>query len=201
MQEPVLEIRELTFYYDKSRVLYRDFSLMLHRGEVITIVGESGSGKSTLFELITGELKPVAGEIKVAKFAQIFQDPYSSFHPTYTILSQIEEVASTEGIEKYLETLNLEEALLHKKPHRLSGGQLQRCSILRALLQKPDLILADEPTSALDNVVQLDVMKLLMRFLDRVGILMITHDEDLARWASDKIIRIGQDATAPQPAT
>ena len=201
MQEPVLEIRELSFYYDKSRVLYRDFSLTLHRGEVITIVGESGSGKSTLFELITGELKPVAGEIKTAKFAQIFQDPYSSFHPTYTILSQIEEVASTEGIEKYLETLNLEEALLHKKPHRLSGGQLQRCSILRALLQKPDLILADEPTSALDNVVQLDVMKLLMRFLDRVGILMITHDEDLARWASDKIIRIGEDATAPQPAT
>ena len=201
MQEPVLEIRDLTFYYDKSRVLYRDFSLTLHKGEVITIVGESGSGKSTLFELITGELKPVAGEIKTAKFAQIFQDPYSSFHPTYTILSQIEEVASTEGIEKYLETLNLEEALLHKKPHRLSGGQLQRCSILRALLQKPDLILADEPTSALDNVVQLDVMKLLMRFLDRVGILMITHDEDLARWASDKIIRIGQDATAPQPAT
>jgi len=201
MGDTVLEIRDLTFYYDRSRVLYRDFSLTLHRGEVITIVGESGSGKSTLFELITGELKPVAGEIKTAKFAQIFQDPYSSFHPTYTILSQIEEVALTEGIEKYLETLNLEEALLHKKPHRLSGGQLQRCSILRALLQKPDLILADEPTSALDNVVQLDVMKLLMRFLDRVGILMITHDEDLARWASDKIIRIGQDATAPQPAT
>ncbi len=201
MQEPVLEIRDLTFYYDKSRVLYRDFSLTLHKGEVITIVGESGSGKSTLFELITGELIPVAGEIKTAKFAQIFQDPYSSFHPTYTILSQIEEVASTEGIEGYLETLNLEEELLHKKPHRLSGGQLQRCSILRALLQKPDLILADEPTSALDNVVQLDVMKLLMQFLDRVGILMITHDEDLARWASDQIIRIGQDATTSQPTT
>ncbi len=201
MGDTVLEIRDLTFYYDKSRVLYRDFSLTLHKGEVITIVGESGSGKSTLFELITGELKPVAGEIKTAKFAQIFQDPYSSFHPTYTILSQIEEVASTEGIEKYLETLNLERDLLLKKPHRLSGGQLQRCSILRALLQKPDLILADEPTSALDNVVQLDVMKLLMRFLDRVGILMITHDEDLARWASDQIIRIGEDATTPQPAT
>ena len=189
--EPVLEIEDLTFYYTPNRVLYRDFSLTLHKGEVITIVGESGSGKSTLFELITGELKPVKGEIKAAKFAQIFQDPYSSFHPSYNILSQIEEVASLEGLHEYLKILNLDQNLLYQKPHKLSGGQLQRCSILRALLQKPDLILADEPTSALDNVVQLDVMKLLMQFLDRVGMLMITHDEDLAKWASDEIVRIG----------
>ncbi len=193
MGKSVLEIKDLTFYYTKDRVLYRDFSLTLHKGEVITIVGESGSGKSTLFELITGELKPVKGEIEAAKFAQIFQDPYSSFHPTYTILSQIEEVANLENLEEYLQVLNLEADLLLQKPHRLSGGQLQRCSILRALLQKPDLILADEPTSALDNVVQLDVMKLLMRFLDRVGILLITHDEDLAKWASDEIVRIGNE--------
>ncbi len=192
MGETVLEIRDLTFYYTKERALYRDFFLTLHKGEVITIVGESGSGKSTLFELITGELKPVSGEIRAAKFAQIFQDPYSSFHPTYTILSQIEEVATLENLDEYLGVLNLDKRLLLQKPHKLSGGQLQRCSILRALLQNPDLILADEPTSALDNVVQLDVMKLLMRFLDRVGILMITHDEDLAKWASDKIVRIGE---------
>ncbi len=189
--ENVLEIENLTFYYTRERVLYKDFSLCLKKGEVVTIVGESGSGKSTLFELITGELKPVEGMIKVAKFAQIFQDPYSSFHPSYNILSQIEEVASLEGLHEYLKTLDLDRNLLNQKPHKLSGGQLQRCSILRALLQKPDLILADEPTSALDNVVQLDVMKLLMQFLDKVGILMITHDEDLAKWASDKIVRIG----------
>ena len=189
--ENILEIENLTFYYTKGRVLYKDFSLSLKKGEVVTIVGESGSGKSTLFELITGELKPVEGTIKAAKFAQIFQDPYSSFHPSYNILSQIEEVASLEGLHEYLKTLDLDRNLLDQKPHKLSGGQLQRCSILRALLQKPDLILADEPTSALDNVVQLDVMKLLMHFLDKVGILMITHDEDLAKWASDKIVRIG----------
>ncbi len=191
MAETVLQISDLTFWYDPARVLYRDFSLTLHKGEVITIVGESGSGKSTLFELISGELAPVSGTIEASKFAQIFQDPYSSFHPTYDIRSQIAEVASLEGLEDYLQILDLDASLLRQKPHRLSGGQLQRCSILRALLQRPDLILADEPTSALDNVVQLDVMKLLMRFLDRVGILMITHDEDLAEWASDRIIRIG----------
>jgi len=190
MSEVILEINDLDFGYTKDKLLYKNFSLCLKRGEVVTIVGESGSGKSTLFELITKELKPLSGTIKVTSLAQIFQDPYSSFHPTYPILSQIEEVASLDSLEKYLKILKLDKDILGQKPHALSGGQLQRCSILRALLLKPDLILADEPTSALDNVVQLDVMKLLMQFLDRMGILMITHDADLAKWASDEIIHL-----------
>jgi peptide/nickel transport system ATP-binding protein len=186
----VLEIKNLTFGYKNSPLLYDDFSLTLKKGEVVAIVGASGSGKSTLFELITGNLKPLNGEIKKSKIAQIYQDPYSSFHPSYSIISQIEEVADTKGLESYLDKLDLDSKLLEKKSHQLSGGQLQRCSILRAFLMKPDLILADEPTSALDNVVQLDVMKLLMQFLDKVAILLITHDDDLASWASDKIIKL-----------
>ena len=187
----VLEIKNVTFGYSKEQLLYEDFSLRLKKGEIISIVGESGSGKSTLFELITGEQKPFSGTIKREKIAQVFQDPYSSFHPSYSILNQIKEVASIQDLEVYSEKLDLERYLLDKKPHELSGGQLQRCSILRAILMKPDIILADEPTSALDNVVQLDVMKLLVQFLDRVGILLITHDDDLASWASDKIVKIG----------
>lgn len=187
----VLEIKNITFGYSKQKLLYEDFSLTLERGEIISIVGESGSGKSTLFELITGEQRPFSGSIKKEKIAQVFQDPYSSFHPSYSIINQIEEVASLDALDGYLEKLNLERYLLDKKPHELSGGQLQRASILRALLMKPDIILADEPTSALDNVVQLDVMKLLVKFLDEVGIVLITHDDDLASWASDKIIKIG----------
>jgi len=183
----VLSIDNLSFGYSKDKLLYKNFSFFLKKGEVKAIVGESGSGKSTLFELITKELKPLSGNIKVKKVAQIFQDPYSSFHPTYTILNQIEDVASLENLKDYLEKLNLEKSLLLKKPHQLSGGQLQRCSILRTLLQKPDLILADEPTSALDNITALSVMKLLLKFLDRVGILLITHDKDLAMWCSDDI--------------
>jgi peptide/nickel transport system ATP-binding protein len=189
-KDTVLEITNLTFGYQKSKLLYDNFSLKLKKGEIISIVGESGSGKSTLFELIIAEQKPLKGTIKVKKIAQVFQDPYSSFHPTYSILNQIKEVASLTHIDEYLKKLNLEKDLLSKKPHQLSGGQLQRCSILRALLMQPDLILADEPTSALDNVVQLDVMKLLVQFLDRVGVLLITHDEDLAVWASDRIVRL-----------
>ena len=91
-----------------------------------------------------------------------------------------------------LNRLDLSKDLLDKKPHQLSGGQLQRCSILRAVLMKPDLLLADEPTSALDNIVALETMRLLVSFLDKFGILLITHDNDLALWCSDQIIRIDQ---------
>ena len=192
IDEVLLEIENLTFGYDKSKPLFENFNLTLKRGEVVSIVGRSGVGKSTLFSLICGEIKPQKGFIKAKKVSQIFQDPYSSFHPSYSIINQIKDVADTESMEKFIEELDLDRGFLDKLPHELSGGQLQRCSILRVLLMKSDIILADEPTSALDNIVQLDTMKLLLKFLNDVGILMITHDMDLAKWCSDKIIKLGE---------
>jgi peptide/nickel transport system ATP-binding protein len=187
----VLKIEGLDFGFDPSNPLYSDFSLALKRGEIKAIVGPSGAGKSTLFELILGNLKPLGGTIDVLRISQVFQDPYSSFHPTYTIRNQIADVAPLEGMGPYLAEMNLEASLLDKLPHELSGGQLQRCSILRALQMKPDLLLLDEPTSALDNVIQLDVMQLLLRHLEGMGMLLITHEIDLARWCADEIVEIG----------
>lgn len=188
----ILEIENLSFGYLKEKLLFENLSLALKKGEIKAIVGESGAGKSTLFELILQNLKPLKGTIKSAKISQVFQDPYSSFHPSYTLLNQIEEVASLEGMHALLHTLNLEENLLLKLPHELSGGQLQRASILRAMLMRPELLLLDEPTSALDNVIQLEVMQMLLKNLDTMGMLLITHDMDLARWCADEIIILGR---------
>lgn len=191
MQQEVLSISGLDFGYSSEKLLYKDFSLTLNRGQIKAIVGPSGAGKSTLFELILGNLKPLGGVLTSLRVSQVFQDPYSSFHPSYTIINQIEDVTSTEGMERYLQSMNLEYGQLLKLPHELSGGQLQRCSILRALLMKPDLLLLDEPTSALDNVIQLDVMQMLLRHLDEMAMLLITHEMDLARWCANEIIEIG----------
>lgn len=189
--KPVLKIEELSFGYTPDKRLYDKLSITLQRGEIKAVVGASGSGKSTLFELILGNLKPYSGTLASGRVSQVFQDPYTSFHPAYSVISQIRDVASLEGLEHYLEEMNLERALLDKKPHELSGGQLQRCSIVRALLMKPELLLLDEPTSALDNVIQLDVMKLLLKHLETTAMLLITHELDLARWCADEIIEIG----------
>ena len=196
-QNRVLDIKNLTFYYKKENPIYKDFSLELNKGELVTIFGKSGTGKTTLFELILGSLKPISGTIEKSKIAMIFQDPFNSFHPTYSIIEQIKDVIKedfSKDLEIYLEKLTLDKNLLDKKPHQLSGGQLQRCSILRALVLKPDLLLVDGATSALDNIIAYDVMKLLIKFLDSCAILLITHDLDMASWCSDKIIRLEENA-------
>jgi len=186
----LLKVKNLSFGYTKENLLLKNFSLELKRGEIKAVVGESGAGKSTLFELILKTLKPLDGTIVVASCSQVFQDPYSSFHPSYSLLNQIQDVAPLDELQKYLKLIDLDYNLLLKLPHELSGGQLQRASILRAILMKPDILLLDEPTSALDNVVQLEVMKMLMNHLDSMAMLLITHDMELAQWCADEIITI-----------
>ena len=189
----VLEIKKLTFGYKKNNFIFENFDLELKKGELKTIFGKSGSGKTTLFELILGNLKQQSGEIKKSKTAMIFQDPFSSFHPTYTIFEQIKDVVNRDfkdEVDNILSKLSLEESLLNKKPYELSGGQLQRCSILRAILLKPDLLLIDEPTSALNNIIAYDTMKLIVNLLSDCGILLVTHDIDMASWCSNEIIRL-----------
>ena len=191
MKNSVLNIKNLSFGYTKNKLIYKDFNLTIEQNKIISIVGASGSGKTTLFELIAKNLTPLSGEITTKKLSQIFQDPYSSFHPSFSIIKQIKDVVpNINELNTLLNELSLNIDLIDKKPHQLSGGQLQRCSILRAILMKPDLILADEPTSALDNIVALQTMKLLVKFLDRFSILLITHDKNLASWCSDKIINL-----------
>ncbi|MFA6137731.1 MAG: ATP-binding cassette domain-containing protein [Sulfurimonas sp.] len=186
--ESVLEVKNLSFGYKKDFLLFDNFSISLKKGEIKAIVGASGAGKSTLFELILKNLKAPNAEIKSSKISQVFQDPYSSFHPSYTLLSQIKDVANMDELQSYLNSINLDYELLLKLPHELSGGQLQRASILRAMLMKPELLLLDEPTSALDNLIQLEVMNMLMKSLDKMGMLLITHDLELAKWCADEII-------------
>ncbi|MFV0481383.1 MAG: ATP-binding cassette domain-containing protein [Campylobacteraceae bacterium] len=194
MKESVLKVQNISFSYKDEKLLYDGFSLHVNKGELVCLLGQSGSGKSTLFELIVGNLKPKFGTISHKSIAQIYQDPYSSFHPTFCIKEQLEDVIKKElKKDEYLpllEKLTLDEKLLYTKPHLLSGGQLQRFSILRCLLLKPELILADEPTSALDNITQLEVLKYILTLLKDCGILLITHDKSLATWCADRIITL-----------
>lgn len=197
MEKIVATISNISFGYNKDKLLFENFSMQIKEGEVVSIVGKSGSGKSTLFELIAKTLKPLSGKIETGTIGWIFQDPYSSFHPSYSIINQIEDVATIDDIVPLANQIKLPPDLLNKMPHELSGGQLQRCSILRAILMKPKLILCDEPTSALDNIVQLEVMKLLLTQLKDKALLLITHDLDLANWASDRIFSLESQGFIP----
>ena len=193
-------------------------TLNLERGETLAVVGESGSGKTTLGRAALRLLRPTHGRIffdgeeigqahdsRLKEFRRraqgVFQDPYSSIDPFMSIGQTLEEPLvihghgsareRTELIHKSLEDVNLSPAdeVAAKYPHMLSGGQRQRVGIARALILKPDFILADEPVSMIDASSRAEILYLMRDLQKTYGItfLYITHDIATARHFSDRI--------------
>jgi len=201
----------------------RDVSFELRPGEVLSLIGESGSGKSTIGRMILRLLSPSAGSITyddadIAEFHRgalkeyyrqvqgVFQDPFSSYNPIFKA-DRIFAMVHTEffphvgdgewrgRVTDALESVSLNpDDVLHKFPHQLSGGQLQRLLVARALLLEIRYFVADEIISMLDASTRIDVLNLLADLKTRgLGILFITHDLSLGNYISDKtmILRHG----------
>jgi peptide/nickel transport system ATP-binding protein/oligopeptide transport system ATP-binding protein len=177
-------------------------SFSVAREEVFGIVGESGSGKTTIGKLLLGIEKPTSGEILFGDTSgsgqMIFQNPYTSFNPALTLGRSLEEVghvhklAKEEGkarISLLLRQTALTEDVLKRKPKELSGGQLQRLAIARALLLRPEFLVADEPVSALDVSVQAQVINLFGELKEEYGltIVFISHDLTVVEYMCDRI--------------
>lgn len=185
-------------------------------GETVGLVGESGSGKSTVARLVMRLLDPTDGEIwlggqDVAKLdaeqvrrlrrrvQMVFQDPYSSFDPLTSIAESIAEplfnhfgYKGSDANERAAELLNkvgLSPAYLERYPSQMSGGQLQRAAVARALAVDPELLVLDEPVSALDVSTQAQVINLLVDLQRELGIsmLFIAHDLAVVRHVSHRI--------------
>jgi oligopeptide/dipeptide ABC transporter ATP-binding protein len=200
----------------ESLVAVDDVSLSIQRGETLGVVGESGSGKSTLGRLLLQLERPTSGEIlfdgasiidargqerrRLRKRVQVvFQDPYSSLNPTMTVRQTLSEVLAVHKIgtkesrpariDDLLERVGLSPTLANRRPRQFSGGQRQRIGIARALAVEPDFVVADEAVSALDVSIQAQVLNLLMRLQDDLGLtyLFISHNLSVARHISNSI--------------
>lgn len=177
----------------KQQVL-KDVSFEMKEGEILGLVGESGCGKSTLAKAILG-LVPYTGEIRhFSQFPQmVFQDPYGSLNPAKTVGQSMEEPLRLRGINGgdipdkeerrervigMLRRVGLDEKLIDRYPNQLSGGQRQRICIGISLMQEPRFLIADEPVSALDVTIQAQVLELLLKLKEEMGlsILFISHD-------------------------
>jgi peptide/nickel transport system ATP-binding protein len=187
-----------------GRTLFTDLSFTLHRGEIIGIVGPSGCGKSTLGDLLLGLLPPDAGRIHRdprfprVRFQKIWQDPPAAFPPHLPLRQLMDDLARLHGLdlgqaEALMDRLYLPRHLLDRRPGEISGGELQRFSLLRALLLDPVFLFADEPTSRLDLITQQEIIELLRRFARDTpcGLLIVSHDLDLIARSADRVIKVG----------
>ncbi len=189
-------------------------NLHIEGGETLALVGQSGSGKTTLAKMIMGLHQPTEGavyleDVRVSnrgkdffrKVQMIFQNPGESLSHRLSVLEAVMEPLEVQGMGTSEERKNKAmrvlgevelpqtEDFLHKYPHHLSGGEMQRVVIGRALVLDPALLIADEPTSFLDASVQAKILKLLLNLQEQRGLSMlyITHDIAAARKVSDRI--------------
>ncbi|NUR63156.1 MAG: ABC transporter ATP-binding protein [Catenulispora sp.] len=223
---PALEARHLVKHFPiragfgSAQVVHavEDISIALPAGTVTAVVGESGSGKSTLARLLTGLIKPTAGEVLLdgvpvgtgAKARRqytssvhlVLQDPFSSLNAVHTVRYHLERplklhtklnrAERAQKMRELLERVSLTPAdnYLDKYPHELSGGQRQRIAIARGLAVQPRVLLADEPVSMLDVSIRLGVLNLLddLRSGENLATLYVTHDIASARYLADCIV-------------
>jgi len=195
-------------------------SLTLRRGETLGVVGESGSGKSTLARCVIRLLDPDGGEVLLEqadiahmkekslrplrrRIQMVFQDPFSSLNPRETVADILiagprsfgEDVGEARArAAEMLRLVGLNPQTMHRFPHEFSGGQRQRIGLARALMLKPDVLIADEPVSALDVTVQAQVLKLLdeVRQQMNLAMLFITHDMRVAAEVCHRVMVMRQ---------
>lgn len=196
------------FSKGKQEVL-KGISFSMVEGECLGIIGESGSGKSTLGRLILGLEKPDSGSIEFlgkkdrksfkSKTSVVFQDYTSSVNPRFRVLSIISEPLHQTKLSKQqryqkvvtlLEKVGLSEGFIYRFPHELSGGQLQRICIARAIATNPKFLLLDEAVSSLDVSVQVQVLDLLIKLKEseKLSYLFITHDLLTVTYICNRII-------------
>ncbi len=205
-----------------------DVSFSINKGEVFGLVGETGCGKSTIGKTLVRILTPTAGDIfyyddaalvngnnqkiKIAlsklnrrelmpyrcKIQMIFQDPYSSLNPRFTVGDIIEEPLivhrgkkkeNKDIVKDLLRKVGMSEEHIYRYPHEFSGGQRQRVGIARALSTNPELIIADEPVSSLDVSIQAQVINLMQDLQDefKVTYIFISHDLSVVRHIAHRI--------------
>jgi peptide/nickel transport system ATP-binding protein len=213
----ILKVQNVSASYTGKEMVLEDINVKIRRGRTVAVVGESGSGKSTLARVITGLLPPLQGKIifegnelppalksrdreSLRQMQMIYQMPDTALNPRQKVRKIIGRPLSfyfgmggkerEDMIIDLLEKIELSEKYIDRYPEELSGGEKQRICIARALAANPNLIICDEVTSALDQLVAEEILKLLQRLQNELGVsyLFITHDLATVKAISDEIV-------------
>lgn len=181
----MLEAKDITFGYDAARPLYRGFSLRVEAGERVALQAPSGFGKTTLCRILAGYERPAAGQVLVdgrplprrgvCPVQLIQQHPEQAVDPRLRMRKTLAEAG--EVPQQLLDDLGIREEWLQRFPHELSGGELQRFCIARALATRPRYLICDEVSTMLDAVTQAQIWRVLLAYAERerAGMLLVSH--------------------------
>lgn len=199
----LLELKSIAKQYkSSSKLAVENISFSMHRGKTVGLFGDSGCGKSTIGQIIVGIFPQTTGELfydgEPLKFPLkgdlrrriqiLFQHPEVSFNPKLTLLKSMKEPYAflnkhfqIEELHEYLKPYGIYKEHLVRFPHQLSGGELQRLALARAMLMDPELIVLDEPTSMLDTISQAQIIDLLKSIQQKKNIsyFFVSHDKIL----------------------
>lgn len=192
----------------------RGIDISFRKNEFVSVLGPSGCGKTTLLNIIGGLDRYSAGDLLIkGKSTKDFNDSdwdsyrnhsigfvFQNYHliPHQSVLANVELALTLSGVSKAERRQRAAEVLrsvgladqIHKKPNQLSGGQMQRVSIARALVNNPEILLADEPTGALDSEISVQIMELLKEISKDRLVVMVTHNPEIANAYSTRIVRL-----------
>ncbi|WP_065375555.1 ABC transporter ATP-binding protein [Ensifer adhaerens] len=197
----MLDLQNVSFGYSREQTTLNGVSLSVRPGVSVGLVGESGSGKTTLLRLMLGLIRPTSGVIRFGEesldtgnsaFMQryrravqpVFQDPYSSLDPRQRVIDIIGEPLRslripgdrTQAVAEALEAVRLPLDAMRRYPHEFSGGQRQRIAIARAIVARPQIVLADEAVSALDLSTRIRIVELFKTLAERLTLVFVSHD-------------------------
>ncbi|MBR5954179.1 MAG: ATP-binding cassette domain-containing protein [Methanobrevibacter sp.] len=197
-----LKAENISFSYNKKRQILKDVSLSVNNNQIIGLIGDSGSGKSTLCKILAGYISHYSGNVTIDgnkipdkdyyPVQLIFQHPEKTMNPKWKMEKVLNEAWTP--TQELKDTFGLKDSWLTRWPSELSGGELQRFSIIRALNPKTKFIIADEISTMLDAVTQVQIWDALIKHAkaNNIGILAVSHDPELLEVICDDILHFNE---------
>lgn len=184
-----LEGEKITFGYNHQNIILNEVDIKLASGEVIGLIGDSGSGKSTLCKILAGYIENYEGNVTLDRkkihindynpVQLIFQHPEKAVNPRWKMKQVLNESYSPS--QDSMDLFGIKQNWLNRWPNELSGGELQRFAVLRALNPKTKFLIADEITTMVDAITQVQIWENILEMTDKlnIGVLMVSHDKKL----------------------
>ncbi len=195
----LLEAKDVSFHYTKNNMILNKVNFGVDAGERVALIGPSGCGKSTLSQILAGYLSPSSGSVLFngkplpkegyCPVQLIYQHPEKAINPRWKLHKTLTEAWKPD--EAFLKEIGIEQQWLDRYPGELSGGEMQRFCVARALGPQTKFIIADEMSTMLDVITQAQIWQLLLKIIKErgLGLLVVTHSPELAERICSRVVK------------